>query len=238
MIKKITVLNGPSKNLIKQMAQSFQKGWKEREMSGYSETVDQQFKSTAIFIHENNHLVSHYDIVDSGKNHFSPITALPAIITFKDGTQKLFSHGIRNNKEELNKFIAHYSPQYKQWGEGRLFYSTKNTYTQEMFNVGYKVFSQQNWDGVFALAENNSKMSQALKKAGFISKESHINTITFLAGHITNPNTKNTIINVPAFTQKNKLIAWKLFFLKRSDIPHSRITPPPVLAPSEQSLMD
>ena len=57
-------------------------------------------------------------------------------------------------------------------------------------------------------------MSQTLKKAGFMSKEGHIDTITFIAGQITNPS--NDIINIPAFTQKNKLIAWKLFFLKRS----------------------
>lgn len=214
MIKEITILKDPSKYLIRQMAQSFKKSWKEREISGYSEMVDQQFKSTSIYIHENDQLLSHYDIIDSGKNHFSPITALPAIITFKDGTQKLFIHGIRNNKEELNKFINHYTPQYKQWGEGRLFYSKKNTYTQKMLNVGYKIVSQQNWDGVFALTENNSKMSQTLKKAGFMSKEGHIDTITFIAGQITNPS--NDIINIPAFTQKNKLIAWKLFFLKRS----------------------
>jgi hypothetical protein len=217
MIKKITVLNGPSKNLIKQMAQSFQKGWKEREMSGYSETVDQQFKSTAIFIHENNHLISHYDIVDSGKNYFSPITSLPALVSFKDGTEKIFPQGIRNNKEELDKFINTYTPQYKQWGEGRLFYSSSQDHTKQLIKAGYKVLAKQNWDGIFALAENNSKMGTVLKKSHFITEEGHINTITFLSGKLKSAN--NEIIDVPAFTQKNKPLAWKLFLLKKSNLP-------------------
>ena len=225
-MSKITILPQPSKDVMKQMAQSFKKTWQDMDIKGYSEAVDQQFKSTTICIHQEHQLVSHLDIIDSGKNHYSPITTLPAMITFKDGSKKLFSRGIRNDKKELNTFIRHYSPIYKRWGEGRLFYSSNPNHTQDLIRTGYQILCNKNWDGVFALAENKTKMSNVLKKAGFSYKNSYIDSIIFLKGEFINNN--NKVIKIPAFTRRNKLIEWKLFFLKSSNMPIYRLRSPNV----------